>query len=61
MTCKHLTVIRWMFEDGKPADLWACIDCKHRFEPLKIAQQDRPDTRDAGPFAFGGRKTRRDP
>lgn len=37
MTCQHLTITRWVFEDGQPADLWACVECKHRFEPLKPA------------------------
>lgn len=33
--CKHLSVVRWYFDDtGECCDLWACTECRQRFEPL---------------------------
>ena len=32
--CPHRTVIAWTTEDGNPAGLWSCIDCRAKFVPL---------------------------
>ncbi len=40
-TCKHERIQTYRFEDGAPAQFWACADCKRRFEPLPV-QVDRP-------------------
>jgi hypothetical protein len=40
--CQHKLVVRWKTEDGQPVDLWACADCRWRFEPLR----DEPEETD---------------
>jgi hypothetical protein len=38
--CRHAHIRTWVGQDdGKPAGLWSCAECGHKFEPLDIAQQ----------------------
>lgn len=38
--CPHWIVERWMDkETGVPVDLWACNECKLRFEPINAAKK----------------------
>jgi hypothetical protein len=38
--CQHARIRTWVVQDdGKPAGLWACADCGHKFVPLDIAQE----------------------
>ncbi len=40
--CTHQRVTGYTFADnGEPAGLWACIDCRQRFEPLTPINYDR--------------------
>ena len=34
MTCQHNQIQTYRLDDGTPV-MWACADCKHKFEPLK--------------------------
>lgn len=34
MTCQHLQIQTWLFEDGQPAGLWSCVECRSKFVPL---------------------------
>ena len=34
MTCPHDRITTWRLDTGE-AVLWACADCKQRFQPLK--------------------------
>ena len=37
--CRHAHIKTWVGQDdGKPAGLWACSECGHKFVPLDIAQ-----------------------
>lgn len=36
-TCQHWIVTRWQFEDdGSPAPMWTCNDCRRKFEPVSV-------------------------
>jgi len=38
--CRHAHIRTWVGQDdGKPAGLWSCADCGHKFVPLYIAQE----------------------
>jgi hypothetical protein len=32
--CTHDDIVSWRFEDGAPAGMWSCQDCKYRFVPI---------------------------
>ncbi len=39
--CKHRQIRAWAFaDDGEAAGMWFCAECRHRFVPLDIAQED---------------------
>jgi len=38
--CQHARIRTWAGQyDGKPAGMWSCADCGHKFVPLDLAQQ----------------------
>jgi len=38
--CQHARIRTWAGQDdSKPAGMWACDDCGHKFVPLDIAQE----------------------
>ena len=38
--CRHLHIRTWVGQgDGKPAGLWACAECGHKFVPLDIERE----------------------
>ncbi len=38
--CLHRRLETWHFkQDGKPAGMWSCIECGHKFVPLDLAQE----------------------
>jgi hypothetical protein len=42
--CRHARIRTWVGQDdGKPAGLWACAECGHKFVPLDIAQETDAD------------------
>jgi hypothetical protein len=38
--CKHRNVVTFLFADnGRPAGLWACEYCGHKFVPIDLAME----------------------
>ena len=37
--CRHSAVTAWNFADGKPAGMWSCTECGHKFVPLDLQQE----------------------
>ena len=32
--CEHREIHTWFFNDGAPAGMWSCMDCRHKFVPI---------------------------
>lgn len=38
MECTHRAIRSWSQLDGSPVDMWSCVDCGWRFEPVRERQ-----------------------
>jgi hypothetical protein len=45
--CQHWCVVTYNTEDGNPAGLWGCADCRAKFVPLGPEMDDAKRTLDA--------------
>lgn len=38
MECTHRAIRSWSQLDGSPVEMWSCVDCGWRFEPVRERQ-----------------------
>lgn len=38
MECTHRAIRSWSQLDGSPVQMWSCVDCGWRFEPVRERQ-----------------------
>lgn len=59
MTCQHHRIETYSLEDGTPV-LWACADCKRKFEPVSATPQAQPLTDEQINECYGIAKVQHD-
>lgn len=42
MECTHRAIRSWSQLDGSPVEMWSCVDCGWRFEPVRESETTNP-------------------
>lgn len=42
MECTHRAIRSWSQLDGSPVEMWSCVDCGWRFEPVRESETTKP-------------------